>query len=307
LILAQLQEVANMIDRGFSIHKNLVGFLVVGGWLIGSQWAFAQESGKEIFQQRCAACHSIGGGRLVGPDLAGINNKRSEDWLVQFIKSSQALVNSGDKTAVALLEEYKIPMPDQALSDTQIKAVLAHIKESEGGSTASQETVAASAPAASAPAASVREPHPEEIQLGQDLFEGKVRFANGGPSCNACHHVRSDALLGGGVLASELTLVFSRLGHAGVSALIGRSPFPVMQAAYAGKGFSEKEIGALVAFLQHVDKGQPNQMPKEWGWRIFSAGFGGVMVLAGIFSLAGRRHKSGPVNRDIYERQIKSE
>jgi mono/diheme cytochrome c family protein len=272
----------------------------VASWLSGSQPVSAQESGKQIFQKMCAACHSIGAGRLVGPDLKGVNDKRPEDWLVKFIKSPDKLVKAGDKAAIALFEEFKMPMPDQALSDDQIKKVLAHIKEAGGSPTASKEAPAAQ-PVASAAA------HPDEIQLGGDLFEGKVRFANGGPSCNACHHVTSDAHLGGGVLASELTLVFSRMGKEGVSAILGSSPFPVMQAAYAGKTFSNKEINALVGFLQHVDKEHSRQMPKEWGLRMFSAGVGGVIVLLGIFSLAGRSRKKRCVNQDIYDRQIKSE
>jgi mono/diheme cytochrome c family protein len=293
-----------MINRGFAIRKNVIGFLVVVGWLIGSQPASAQESGKEIFQKSCAACHSIGAGKLVGPDLAGVNDKRPEDWLLKFIKSSQTLVKSGDKTAIALLEEFnKIPMPDQALSDNQVKMVLAHIKETGGSPAAGKESAAPPAQAA----ASVVAPQADEIQRGQHLFEGKIRFANGGPSCNACHHVTSDALLGGGVLASELTLVFSRMGKQGVSAILGNTPFPVMQTAYAGKGFSDKEINALVGFLQHADQEHARQMPKEWGWRMFSAGVGGVIVLLGIFSLAGRRRKKGCVNQDIYDRQVRSE
>lgn len=282
----------------------MFGALLVAGCMIGSQSASAQESGKQIFQQACAACHSIGAGRLVGPDLKGVNDRRPEDWLLKFIKSSEKLVKSGDKTATALFEEFsKMPMPDQALSDDQIKKVLAHIKETGGSPTAGKETAA---PAAQA-AASAAQAHPDEIQRGQDLFEGKIRFTNGGPSCNACHHVMSDALLGGGVLAAELTLVFSRMGNAGVRAVIGNSPFPVMQAAYAGKEFSDQEISALVGFLQHVDKEHARQMPKEWGWRIFSAGAGGMVVLLGIFSLAGRGRKKRCVNQNIYDRQIKSE
>jgi mono/diheme cytochrome c family protein len=294
-----------MINRGFAIRSNVVGFLVVAGWLIGSLSASAQESGKQIFQQSCAACHSIGGGKLVGPDLAGVNDKRPEDWLLKYIKSSQALVKSGDRTAVALFEEFnKIPMPDQALSDDQIRKVLAHIKETRGSSAAGKESAAPSAQAVkeSAPVAT-----PDEIQRGEDLFEGKLRFANGGPSCNACHHVTSDALLGGGLLAAELSLVFSRMGHAGVRAVIENSPFPVMQVAYEGKALSENEIRALVGFLQHADQEHARQMPKEWGWRMFSAGAGGVVVLLGIFSLAGRRRKTRCVNQDIYDRQVKSE
>ena len=29
---------------------------------------FAQPDGAKIFKQNCTACHTIGGGRLVGPD-----------------------------------------------------------------------------------------------------------------------------------------------------------------------------------------------------------------------------------------------
>lgn len=288
----------------FSIWRGMFGALLVAGWLSGSQPACAQESGKDIYQKACSACHSIGAGRLVGPDLKGVNEKRPADWLLKFIKSSDKLVKSGDKTAQALFDEYKMPMPDQALSDEQIRKVLAHIKDAGGSTDAGKDSATAAAPVAKETVAEVT---PAEIQLGSDLFEGKVRFANAGPSCNACHHVASDAHLGGGVLASELTLVFSRMGKQGVSAILGGSPFPVMQAAYAGKEFSAKESHALVAFLQHVDKEHARQMPKEWGWRMFSAGAGGVIVLLGIFSLAGRGRKKRCVNQDIYDRQIKSE
>ena len=293
-----------MISRDFAVCKKVVG-LLVAGWLIGSLSASAQESGKQIFQKSCAACHSIGGGRLVGPDLAGVNDKRPEDWLLKYIKSSQTLVKSGDKVATALFEEFnKFPMPDQALSDEQIKQVLAHIKETGGSTAAGKE---AAAPPVQAAKESAAVAMPDEIQRGQDLFEGKLRFAGGGPSCNACHHITNDALLGGGVLASELTLVFSRMGKQGISAMLGSAPFPVMQAAYAGKALTENEISALLGFLQHVDKEHARQMPKEWGWRMLSAGVGGVIVLLGIFALAGRRRKKQCVNQDIYDRQIKSE
>ena len=288
-----------------TLRRGIFGALLAAAWLIGSQPASAQESGKQIFQKSCAACHSIGAGRLIGPDLKGVNDKRPEDWLLKFIKSSEKLVKSGDKTAMALLEEFnKMPMPDQALSDAEIRKVLAHIKETGGSPVAGKEAAALSAQAAKESAAVAT---PDEIQRGQDFFEGKLRFASGGPSCNACHHVTSDALLGGGVLASELTLVFSRMGKQGVSAILGSAPFPVMQAAYEGKALSENEIRALVGFLQHVDKEHARQMPKEWGWRMFSAGAGGVVVLLGIFSLAGRRRKDRCVNQDIYDRQVKSE
>ncbi len=293
------------------IHKNVVGFLVVGGWLIGSQWAFAQESGKEIFQKSCAACHSIGGGRLVGPDLAGVNDKRPEDWLLKYIKSQDAVLKSGDKTAKALLDEYKVPMPDQALSDIQIKAVLAHIKETGGSPAAGRETAAP--PAQAAAAAST----PDEIRLGQDLYEGRVRFAKGGPACNACHHVSNDAVLGGAILAKDLTTAFSRMGKQGIVAILGNAPFKVMALAYAQSPFTDDEIHAVAAFLEFADKQHRFEKPSEHGWSTYIggsvtagmviAGAAGVLVLLGIFSLTGRRRKSGSVNQAIYDRQVRSE
>ena len=44
----------------------------------------------------CAACHTIGKGKLIGPDLKGITERHEEAWLYSFIKSSQTMVNNGD-------------------------------------------------------------------------------------------------------------------------------------------------------------------------------------------------------------------
>src|SRR5690606_11444230 len=55
--------------------------------------------------------------------------RRTEKWLLSFIKSSQTMVRNNDETAVKVFNEYgKIPMPDQNLTDAQIKDVLAYIK-----------------------------------------------------------------------------------------------------------------------------------------------------------------------------------
>ncbi|OQX81108.1 MAG: hypothetical protein B6D61_01150, partial [Bacteroidetes bacterium 4484_249] len=76
----------------------------------------------------CGACHSIGKGRLVGPDLKGVTERRDEAWLISFIRSSQTMVKNGDAEAVKIFDEYKIPMPDNNLSDDQIKGILNYIK-----------------------------------------------------------------------------------------------------------------------------------------------------------------------------------
>lgn len=91
---------------------------------------------------KCAACHTIGGGKLIGPDLQGVTERRSEEWLLSFIRSSQTMINNGDEAAVALFEEYnKIPMPDNNLSDEQIKGILAYINNYDPSAQAAQEEV----------------------------------------------------------------------------------------------------------------------------------------------------------------------
>lgn len=288
-----------------------LGVLLTVLWLGSIKHGEAAKTGQDIYQSTCAVCHSIGGGRLVGPDLAGVNDRRPEDWLLKYIKSPQTLVNSGDKTAIALFEEYKLVMPDNALSDGQIKSVLAHIKETGDSPAAGRE---AAAPPAQASAAA---PTPDEIRLGQDLYEGRVRFANGGPACSACHHVSNDAVIGGGILARDLTTAFSRIGKRGVIAIVGNSPFRVMELAYAQSPFTDDEIHAVVAFLEFADKRHRFEKPSEHGWSTYIggsitagmviAGAAGVVVLLGFYALVGRRRKKRSVNQDIYDRQVKTE
>jgi len=264
-----------------------LGVLLTVFWLGSIKHSEAAKTGQGIYQSTCAVCHSIGGGRLVGPDLAGVNDRRTEDWLLKYIKSPQTLIKSGDKTA-------------------------AHIKETGDSPAAGREAVAP--PAAQASAAA---PTPDEIRLGQDLYEGRVRFANGGPACSACHHVSNDAVIGGGVLARDLTTAFSRIGKRGVIAIVGNSPFRVMELAYAQSPFTDDEIHAVVAFLEFADKQHRFEKPSEHGWSTYIggsitagmiiAGAAGVAVLLGFYALVGRRRKKRSVNQDIYDRQVKSE
>lgn len=92
--------------------------------------AFAQDKAEVAFKQNCAACHSIGKGRLVGPDLSDVHKRRTESWLLNFIKSSQTVIKSGDQTADSLFRAYNlILMPDQTtLSSGDIKDILIYIK-----------------------------------------------------------------------------------------------------------------------------------------------------------------------------------
>ncbi len=279
----------------------LIGVIVLICLTIQSRNTWAQDPGEQVFNTTCFACHTIGGGRLVGPDLLGVNERRSQAWLEEFIKSSQSMINNGDAEAVALFAEFnQMPMPDAVATDEQIRQVLSYI-EMQSSSAAAEALVTVDQPEVQQQPASK-----EDIQTGQDLFQGILRFENGGPACNACHDVRNDAVIGGGILATELTSVFSRMGSAGVKAILGHAPFPVMQAAYQDQSLTEQEVTALVAFLEYADSEQYNQMPRDYGVGLLLSGFAGASVLFIFFGVVWRGRKKGSVNQAIYDRQIKS-
>jgi len=87
------------------------------------------DEGKSIFISRCAACHNVNK-IMTGPALAGIDQRRSIDWIIKFVNSSQAMVKNGDKDAVALFEQFnKVPMPDHPdLTADHIKSIVDYIK-----------------------------------------------------------------------------------------------------------------------------------------------------------------------------------
>jgi cytochrome c2 len=106
------------------------------------------QDGATLFRQNCAACHQIGRGRLVGPDLLNIHERRNDEWVHQFIRSSQTLIKAGDPEAVQLFEEYnKLVMPDNThLSDEDINAIMAYIRSGGGDTGTTEVTPAASRP-----------------------------------------------------------------------------------------------------------------------------------------------------------------
>lgn len=263
--------------------------------------ARAQEPGEQLFQTHCGACHTVGGGRLVGPDLAGVQETRTQEWLEKFVTSPKSMIDGGDAEAIAIFEEYnKILMPDAPVSSEQVRQILAYVVAKSSNEPAAPVEVAIEQPRP------VESPSMEDVVRGQELFQGTTRFQNGGPTCNACHDVKNDAVIGGGILAVELTTVFSRMGGSGVGAILGQAPFPVMQAAYEDKALTEDEISYLVAFLQNADEEHLFHQPRDYGIGLFASGAVGTGILYLLFAFIWRGRKSESVNQEIFDRQINS-
>lgn len=85
--------------------------------------------GQLLFERHCTQCHKIGE-RLIGPNLAGITERRDMDWIIHFVQNSQEMIQAGDEYAVALFEEFnQVPMPPQPLNPSEVRAVIDYVEE----------------------------------------------------------------------------------------------------------------------------------------------------------------------------------
>jgi cytochrome c2 len=85
----------------------------------------AVKKGKSLFQARgCFGCHTVGKGKLAGPDLAGVTERREADWLRKWLKTPDEMLAS-DAAAQEMLKEYKgVKMPNMKLKDEEVEALL---------------------------------------------------------------------------------------------------------------------------------------------------------------------------------------
>lgn len=87
------------------------------------------DEGKNIFTARCAACHNVNK-IMTGPALAGVDQRRPIEWIINFVHSSQTVIKKGDGYATALFEKFnKVTMPDHPdLTADNIKNIVEYIK-----------------------------------------------------------------------------------------------------------------------------------------------------------------------------------
>lgn len=83
----------------------------------------AAAAGRQLFDSKCLACHSLGQGPKLGPDLAGVTQRHPDDWLQRWLTSPENMLAT-DATAKALLAQYKVPMPNQNLNQADIDHLL---------------------------------------------------------------------------------------------------------------------------------------------------------------------------------------
>jgi len=243
---------------GCGTRPVLSGWLYQAGvsvvWLLllalASQPVLAQES-ADFYRQNCYSCHTIGGGRLVGPDLRDVSERKERDWLAHFILNAQAVINQGDPYARQLLDEARgVVMPTVPGITRERAEALLDLIEAESlleksnfiGLQLSDRpfTVA-------------------DVALGKELFLGSHGLSAGGPACAACHTVRGLGGLSGGRLGPDLTKVYERIGgRRPLAAWLLGPATTTMRPVFKNHPLTSEEILPLVAYFE-----QAAQQPGE--------------------------------------------
>lgn len=244
----------------------------------------AQET-AQYFRQNCFSCHTIGGGRLTGPDLKGVTSRRDRQWLVKFILDPIDVIAGGDTYAEGLVDEYNgVIMPALGDLDADRANALLDLIEAESQLETSQfQGLQLS-----------EEPFTEaDVRRGWDLFAGRDRLSSGGPSCLACHTVRGLDGLSGGKLGPDLSRVYERLGgRRNLEAWLMAPATPTMLPLFREHPLKPDEAGPLVAlFEDRAKSGGEDRSPAVLNF--FFLGLGGTALLLVLFDAAWKRRFRG--------------
>ena len=83
---------------------------------------------KFMFDSKCASCHTVGGGDRIGPDLAGVTERRDPAWLKRYLKEPEKVLAEGDPIAKTLFEKYKkVNMPNLNLGTDDVATMVAYL------------------------------------------------------------------------------------------------------------------------------------------------------------------------------------
>ncbi len=223
--------------------RQTVARAVVTLLVISTLSAISAQDTPDYYRQNCMNCHTIGGGRLTGPDLKNVRQRREAEWLIGFMQNPKAMIESGDAYALKLAEESRGVVMPIAPGMTRYRAEqIIKLIETESALEKSQfEGVRISS-----------EPFTDrDRSMGNQYFVGTLRLKNGGSACIGCHGMHDLPALGGGRLGPDLTRIYERLkGRKSLSAWLMAPATETMQPIFRSHPLEAEEIHALTAYFE---------------------------------------------------------
>jgi cytochrome oxidase Cu insertion factor (SCO1/SenC/PrrC family)/mono/diheme cytochrome c family protein len=85
--------------------------------------------GEALYLKACAACHTVGNGDRVGPDLNGVTTRRDRTWLIRYLVAPEVLRARKDPIAVELDARYEgVTMPNLGLSEVDAGDLIVYLE-----------------------------------------------------------------------------------------------------------------------------------------------------------------------------------
>lgn len=258
-----------------SWYRALLSIVVLLTPVVWGDSVLQAQDATAFFKQNCTSCHTIGGGRLTGPDLKDVTSRNDRAWFVQFLQSPKSMIDSGDPYAVKLQQEARgIVMPNIAGMNPQQAQALLDMIAAESKLPQSQF---AGLQISDRPLTSL------DIEKGKLIFRGEQSLSGGGPACISCHTVKGLTLLGGGRLGPDLTRVYERLqGRKGLAAWLSSPASPTMSPVFKDHAIQPDEILSLLALFEDSAK-RGGQDDTTSLLNFFLLGVGGMVL--GLISL----------------------
>ena len=247
--------------------------LLVAGLVFGSSLSAEAQDAAADFKQNCTSCHTIGGGRLTGPDLKGVLERKDQEWLLSFISDPAAKINGGDPYAVKLQQEARgavmptLPGMTRGRAEALLALIAAESKLEKSQFMGIQ--------------ISERPFIPADVSQGRAIFMGTTKLKNGGPACVSCHTLGGLGQLSGGHVGPDLTRVFERLqGRKGLATWLSAPATATMQPLFKTKAIESEEVLSLTAFFQDAAQ---NQQPDASPSSLIFFLMGTLGAMAGLF------------------------
>lgn len=89
------------------------------------------DKGMKISEMKCESCHKLTDERLVGPGWAGVTERHTPEWIMNFMTNTDEMLDI-DPKAQAMLEICMVRMPNQNLTDDDARAILEYMRENDG-------------------------------------------------------------------------------------------------------------------------------------------------------------------------------
>jgi nitrite reductase (NO-forming)/hydroxylamine reductase len=234
-----------------------VALVWMGGWetaepvtgsLEARQDTTGIEAGRRIFDQTCFACHSIGEGVRVGPDLKDLGQRRERDWLVRWMQDPIQMALT-DPVGQELYAAYNnIPMAPPGLNDLQISNVLDYIDAASAGLAATMASDAG----------------PVDLNESQFARAGQIFFDR----CAGCHGTLRAGATGPNIQPERTT----QIGTTALKAILTHGTPGGMPAWGTNNILDDEEIDLMARFVQLPPPDPPRkplaEIRESWDLRV---------------------------------------